>query len=54
MFSEAHPSVPESAEALHTTPTPSPPSGATAAFVRPTQNSMETTRANANQSPEPY
>jgi len=35
--SEAHPSVLESAEALHTTPTPSPPSGATAASVRPTQ-----------------
>ena len=52
--SEAHPSVPESAEALHTTPTPSPPSGATAASVRPTQTSMETTRSNSNQSPEPY
>lgn len=52
--SEAHPSVPESAEALHTTPTPSPPSGATAASVRPTQTPMETTRSNANQSPEPY
>lgn len=52
--SEAHPSVPESAEALHTTPTPCPPSGATAASVRPAQASMETIRSNANQSPEPY
>lgn len=34
--SEAHSSVPESAEALHTTPTPTPQSGATAASVRPT------------------
>lgn len=52
--SEAHSIVPESAEALHTTLTPTPQSGATAASVRPTQTSIETTRSNANQSPEPY
>ena len=41
MFSEAHPSVPESAEALHTTPTPSPPSGATACCFCETDTDLD-------------
>ncbi|KAJ7369659.1 hypothetical protein OS493_037342 [Desmophyllum pertusum] len=52
--SEAHPSVLESTEALHTTPTPSPLSDVTAASVSPTQVSMDTNLSNANQSPEPF